>query len=132
MVQHGSRPYLECSSQGDCRFSAFYARVRGRDGKSIEEIFQAAKVLKDGSTNNTIKRAKGKPAVNHAEVAQLYSTLWDEYIAENPHLLAVLQEASGLQDVFGQEGHCCQATELWRIRMSAGSRRSDFAPTRCG
>ena len=35
---------------------------------------------------------------------------------ENPGLLDVLRAASGLSDIFGQPGHCCQATELWRIR----------------
>jgi hypothetical protein len=49
----------------------------------------------------------------------LYSVLWDEYIAENPHLLSVLTESTGLQDLFGQAGHACQATELWRIRCAA-------------
>jgi hypothetical protein len=46
----------------------------------------------------------------------LYSRLWDAYIAENPHLLEVIVGASGLSDVFGQEGNACQASELWRIR----------------
>jgi hypothetical protein len=39
--------------------------------------------------------------VNADEVRALYSVLWDEYIAENPHLLSLLTAASGLQDLFG-------------------------------
>jgi hypothetical protein len=27
-------------------------------------------------------------------------------------------KATGLSDKFGKPGHCCQATELWRIRES--------------
>jgi hypothetical protein len=54
--------------------------------------------------------------VNQEEVIKLYSQLWDEYISENPDLLKLIRDASGLSDMFGQEGHCCQATELWRIR----------------
>jgi hypothetical protein len=107
MVKHGSAPYLECSTRGDRRFSAFCARIRGRGGKSIEEIYLAAKVFANGPTGR---------AVNAAEVRALYSQLWDEYIAENPELLDVLRAASGLSDMFGRPGGDCPATELWRIR----------------
>lgn len=113
MIKHGKAPFLECSSRGDKRFSAFYARV---NGKSIEQQYQAAKVFADGRTGLSWREAKGMKAVNAAECAELYRTLWDQYIAENPHLLTVLRNASGLSDMFGQPGHCCQATELWRIR----------------
>lgn len=117
MIRHGEAPFLECSSKGDPRFSAYCARV---NGKSIEQQFQEAKVFEDGTTG-IWRGAKGRKAVNQAEVAQLYSALWNQYIAERPHLLKVLQQASGLSDMFGQPGHVCQATELWRIR-NAGSR----------
>lgn len=113
MIRHGEAPFLECSSRGDKRFSAFYARV---DGKSIEDTYQAAKVFEDGSTGHSWRTAKGKRAMNMEEVAALYSRLWDCYIEEHPELLAVLRAATGLSDMFGQVGHVCQATELWRIR----------------
>jgi hypothetical protein len=119
MIQHGTAPFLECSSRGDRRFSAFAARIKSRGNKSIEEIYQAAKRFEDGSTGLTWREAKGKRAVNADEVRALYSVLWDEYIAQNPHLLSVLTSATGLQDLFGQAGHACQATELWRIRCAA-------------
>lgn len=120
MIRHGQPPYLECSSRGDRRFSAFSARIEARGGRSIEELYQAAKVFADGRTSLTWREAKGRRPVNAEEVAELYSRLWDEYIAEHPGLLAVLRTASGLSDRFGQPGHCCQATELWRIRNAAG------------
>jgi hypothetical protein len=119
MIQHGTAPFLECSSRGDRRFSAFAAWIKSRGNKSVEEIYQAAKVFADGSTGLCWREAKGKRAVNADEVRVLYSILWDEYIAENPHLLSVLTESTGLQDLFGQAGHACQATELWRIRCAA-------------
>src|SRR5271156_5457010 len=115
MIKHGQPPYLECSSRGDKRFSAFYAQVSGR---SIEDTYQAAKIFDDGSTGLTWRQAKGRRAVNHDELQKLYSTLWDQYVAEHPELLIVLRDATGLQDIFGQVGHVCQATELWRIRES--------------
>lgn len=118
VIQHGVSPFLECSSRGDARFSAFSAKIKGRDNRSIEEIYQAAKILPDGSTGHTPKQVKGVRPVNIVEVAALYSILWEEYIVENPHLLLVLVTASGLSDRFGQVGHACQATELWRIRLA--------------
>lgn len=116
MIRYGEPPYLECSSKGDKRFSAFWARIGGRGNMSIEQIYQAAKILEDGSTGHPIFRAKGKTAKNAAECARLYSALWNEYMAEHPELLEVLRAASGVSDIFGQPGRCCQATELWRIR----------------
>ena len=62
------------------------------------------------------QQAKGKLAVNQTECVRLYSKLWDTYIAEHPELMDELLNATGLSDLFGQPGHVCQATELWRIR----------------
>jgi hypothetical protein len=75
MIQHGTAPFLECSSRGDRRFSAFAARIKSRGNKSIEEIYQAAKVFADGSTGLSWREAKGKRAVNADEVRALYSVL---------------------------------------------------------
>lgn len=119
MIQHGTAPFLECSSKGDRRLSAFSARIRGRGNRSIEEIFQGAKVFADGSTGLHWREAKGKKAANADEVRALYAVLWDEYVSENPELLEIIKQAPGLQDLFGQAGHVCQATELWRIRCAA-------------
>jgi hypothetical protein len=113
VIQHGMAPFLECSSKGDKRFSAFYAKI---NGKSIEEQYQASKKFADGSSGLHWKHAKGRYAINQEETKHLYSKLWDQYIHEHPELLLVLKEASGLSDQFGQPGHVCQATELWRIR----------------
>jgi hypothetical protein len=115
MVRHGIAPFYECSSKGDRRFSAFYARL---DGKSIEEIYQGAKVFHGGLTGLSPQQAKGKRAQNMDEVRKLYSDLWDRYIAENPKLLDILLKVPGLSDVFGTPGNACQATELWRIRAA--------------
>jgi hypothetical protein len=116
VIKYGNRPYLECSSNGDKRFSAFWACIESRGNKSIEELYQASKIFEDGSTGLSWREAKGRRAVNAEECARFYSKLWDEYIAENPKLLEDLKAVSGLSDMFGQPGHCCQATELWRIR----------------
>lgn len=121
MIEVGEPPYLECSTKGDKRFSPFYARPSILGGFSIEEAYHAAKVFEDGVTGLGWREAKdyriaGHNVVNQDEVNQLYAELWDEYIEENPHLLVVLKEASGLSDMFGRPPGPCQATELWRIR----------------
>lgn len=116
MIKHGKPPYLECSSKGDKRFSAFYARIMAKDNKSIEELYQAAKIFEDGSTNLSWREAKGKRAKNQEYLSKYYDSLWIEYILENKYLIKVLINASGLSDMFGQTGHNCQATTLWNIR----------------
>lgn len=116
MIKHGNAPYLECSSRGDRRFSAFYAHV---NGDSIESQYQAAKVFDDGTTGLPWRLTKGRRATNMDACATLYSSLWDQYIVEHPELLDVIKAATGLSDVFGRTGCQCQATELWRIRSNA-------------
>lgn len=119
MIRHGEPPYLECSSKGDKRFSAFYARPRSLHGRSIEEAYQALKVFEDGSggyiTELSWREAKGRRALNQDACASAYAQWWREWV-EQEQLLPVLQAASGLSDIFGQPGHVCQATVLWEIR----------------
>lgn len=113
MIRMGNPPYLECSSKGDKRFSAFYAKV---DGESIENIYQAAKVFQDGSTGLTWRESKGKKPINIEEVSKLYKELWRKYLLKNSNLIRGIKQASGLSDIFGQEGHNCQAVILWELR----------------
>ena len=116
MIRHGQAPFLECSSKGDKRFSAFYARIKSQGNRSIEDIYQGSKVFEDGSTGLSWRDAKGKKAVNQEAIAELYDQLWLSYLEENPELLNLLRDSTGVSDIFGQAGHCCQATTLWRIR----------------
>lgn len=74
MVKFGEAPFLECSSKGDKRFSAFSAFV---NGKSIEAQFQGAKVFEDGSTGLHWREAKGKKATNMERVRLLYADLME-------------------------------------------------------
>lgn len=117
MLKVGTSPYYECSSKGDKRFSAFWARLRCLGNKSIEEVYQAAKVFEDGSTGLSWKEAKGRKPVNADDVRKLYSELWDEYFRENPDLVDVIADKTGFSDIYGQSGHACQAEEVYRIQQ---------------
>lgn len=112
MIRHGTAPFLECSSRGDKRFSAYFAQVHG---KSIERRYQEFKEFEDG-VDLTWRERGGLEPLNKEACHELYSVLWDEYIRANEHLLGVIRAASGLSDMYGKAGHACQATELWRIR----------------
>lgn len=117
MIRHGDAPYLECSSRGDRRFSAFSATPASLEGRSIEEAYQAMKVFADGTTGLSWRDAKGRKAVNFEECAVAYATWWWEWVTEQ-RLAPVLIAATGLSDMFGQPGHVCQATILWEIRSA--------------
>ena len=116
MVRKGKKPFHECSTRGDRRFSAFVARPSSLNGRSIEEAYQAAKIFRDGSTNLPWRQAKGRAGVtNREECAALYKELWREYLNENPALFKFLLQQSGLSDMFGSPGSVCQATTLWEL-----------------
>lgn len=123
MIRHGFAPFMECSTRGDRRFSAFCAKIKFRGNKSIEELYQAYKKFEDGETGLDWKRVKEKQSagirvVNMDQAHAFYRKLWQEFMAEHPELEQDLLQASGLSDMFGQPGRACQATELWRIRSS--------------
>jgi hypothetical protein len=118
MITFGSHPVLECSSRGDRRFSAFFARIKWRNNKSIEEIYQGYKLFPGMIQGLSIKEAKGKTPINIEACRKLYSQLWDEFFLENPELLLVIKEYNGFSDIFGQPGRACQAEEIYRIRQS--------------
>lgn len=113
MMQYGKSPFLECSTRGDKRFSAFCAIV---NGKSIEEQYQAAKIFDDGSIGLHWKDAKGRRAVNATECATLYENLWRQYMSEHSELLDIIKRASGLSDIFATKDSVNQAQVLWKIR----------------
>ena len=75
------------------------------------------KIFENGRTNFHWTAAKGQHARNQSECEDAYRGWWREWV-EQESLLPVLQEASGLSDMFGQPGHVCQATVLWKIRKS--------------
>ena len=116
MVKRGVAPFLECSTRGVKRLSAFYARPTCLKGRSIEEAYQAMKVFPDGTSGLSWRQAKGKRAINADECVRAYTDWWRVYLDENPDLVTMIKQATGLSDLFGQEGHVCQADILWQLR----------------
>lgn len=115
MLTRGHAPFLECSTRGDKRFSAFCAYPASLHGRSIEAAYQAMKILPDGRTGLSWREAKGQPATNKAACIAAYERWWLEWVHEQ-NLLPTLLAASGLSDRFGRESSVCQADVLWRIR----------------
>jgi hypothetical protein len=115
MISFGKAPILECSSKGDRRFSAFFARIRFRNNKSIEELYQARKLFEGNVQGLSVQDAKGKLPINIEDCRSFYSQLWNEYFDENPDLLLAISQYNGFSDIFGQPGRACQAEEIYRI-----------------
>lgn len=118
MIRFGNFPFLECSSRGDKRFSAFYAKIKSRDNKCIEEIYQCSKII-NGKKVNSWREGKGRKADNCKELADLYYKLWQEYFEENPNLLEVIKKYNGFSDIFGKKGCNCQAECIYNIWLNS-------------
>ena len=80
----------ECSSKGDKRFSAFYAKLK--DGRSIEEHYQCdIKGYDIGGRNWRL--GKGKPPLDTSKnLFAAYVKLWQEYFDLHPELFKEIAE----------------------------------------
>lgn len=116
---------LECSSRGDRRFSALFAKVtiKGKE-KSIEEWYQDAKRTPEG------KRAgKGKPfayiidpftgdKLPARDAPDLYRGLWITYLSKNPDLVDYAAQFDAFSDCFQKQ----------RQELTFEETRADFRP----
>lgn len=105
---------LECSSRGDKRFSAFYAKIRFYGSyDSIENHYQSVK--RDAAGR---KVSKGQPVdhihiygrtLNAKYLTPLYTIMWIKYLDEHPELVEYAQGFDEFNDMF--RGKCinCQA-----------------------
>lgn len=106
--------YLECSSKGDKRFSAFYAKVSFYGMvDSIEHIYQSVK--RDVNGNRVGKGRKVNYIVingielNPKYLTPLYKLLWVKYLDNNKELVEYAKDYDIFTDSF--RGRCinCQA-----------------------
>jgi hypothetical protein len=110
---------LECSSKGDKRFSAFYAKIQlnGRFD-SVENHYQLSKRFGYEQAPRTWRDAKGrKPThfmINGSTypkelLGQWYSILWAIYLDRNPDLTEYARQFDGFNDQFRGKSINCQA-----------------------
>jgi hypothetical protein len=81
----------ECSSRGDIRFSALYAKLS--DGRTLEEAYQLD-VKGYRAVSNDWRDGKGNKAYNEKTRAELwaeYLELWEQFARENPELIDDLE-----------------------------------------
>lgn len=78
----------ECSSQGDKRFSAFFAFLP--DGNSIEYHYQC-----NVKGYRSIREGKGKPSLIRCDTWKAYLKLWTIWAINNPDLMNELFEKVG-------------------------------------
>lgn len=104
---------LECSSRGDKRFSAMYAKI---GDETIEGVFQSRKL---GANGRPVGKGR-KPVYvlingeRHEDISllsELYYALWHHYLTKRPRLIAVLEEYDGYTDMFDKSGRTWLKTE---------------------
>lgn len=110
---------LECSSKGDTRYSAFYARVTifGIED-SIENHYQLSKRFGDEDAPLNWRQAKGKHATHMhlngddyavEHLTAFYKLLWCRYLDNNPELVTYAQQFDKFTDRFKGNSINCQA-----------------------
>lgn len=119
-VRWGNNGY-ECSSKGDHRFSALYAKMP--DGRTIEMWYQCdIKGYNIGGRNWRL--GKGKPPLinwDRDQLASLYLNLWKFWAIHNSGLIIELAEIARekhdgvLSDCFAHGNHINQANALAEI-----------------
>ena len=120
---------LECSSKGDRRFSAFYARIEIYDKwDSIENHYQQSK----GFINPPLKVKGAKPdyliiknkKYDKKYLTAYYKLLWVKYLDNNKELVEYASQFYDFNDIFKGKSINCQA-DVIRQYIKQG-RRSIF------
>lgn len=109
---------LECSSKGDKRFSALYAKVNVF-GKydTIESHYQKCKRDEEGNIagkgkkvhNMIIKKATGPIILPPTFLTAYYKLLWCSYLDLNPKLVKYAKQFDDYHDMFRGKAINCQA-----------------------
>lgn len=115
---------LECSTEGDTRFSALVAKVNiGGELKTIEEHYQDSKRF--NSINTKYTSAKGlKPDYLEVlgvklplkELSNWYKMLWYYYFTQNEGLLKVIEKYDAFNDAKRGNSLNCQADVISMIK----------------
>lgn len=110
---------LECSSKGDKRFSAFYAKIKiGDSYLSIENHYQLSKRFGHSPVPKSWKDSKGKEPTHFICMGKVcpveylsmyYKLLWYKYLTENPQLVLYASKFNTFTDMFEGKSINCQA-----------------------
>lgn len=113
---------LECSSAGDRRFSAFYARVQlAGQVQSIEDWYQLSKRWEGEPAPTDWRQAKGRypdyleilgVRVPVALMSAWYDYLWFVYLSRSPHLVAHASQFDHFTDRYARRGGVSQARSI--------------------
>ena len=120
---------LNCSSAGDKRFSALYARVRlWGETKTIEEWYQTSKVFifpegreyqastwREGKGKKPVKIRIGGKELPVELLSEFYYALWYIYLKQNSYLVKYLKEFEDFVDPFARPGCNSQAEAIRRF-----------------
>lgn len=120
-----SKKVLECSSRGDKRFSAMYARVEYM-GKvdTIENHYQNCKRFIVDGEYVQVENPKGKPVDGAMVFDELYDTnmltlfykwLWVKYMGAHPELVEYARGFDDYNDMFKGKAINCQADVIREI-----------------
>lgn len=112
---------LECSSKGDKRYSAFYAKTTVFNKyDSIENHYQLSKRF-GNIVPNTWRDSKGrKPThfnINGKDIdvkylSSFYKLLWCKYLDEHPELVEHAKQFDEFNDMFKGNSINCQANVI--------------------
>jgi hypothetical protein len=105
---------LECSSRGDKRFSAMYAKVTiGGVEKSIESHYQECKRDSSGGRVRKGQRVDhmviGGKRLDAKYLTSFYTLLWVKYLRRNPELVTYAKTFAFFNDMFRGKAINCQA-----------------------
>lgn len=112
---------LECSSKGDRRFSALYARVKLFNVvDSIENFYQQSKRDVNGNIAGKGKKAEYLQ-IRKIRLPIKYATLWYKYLwylyfVENPMLIHEIKKYDTFTDMFKGKSINCQADVIAQIK----------------
>ena len=126
---------LECSSKGDKRFSALYAKLFvNKKFTTIENAYQLSKKF---NIDGEIIKAKDFKQTKHWQhmgykpvcfnvngkdfpieyLSCWYKSLWYKYLSHNPHLLNIINEYDNFTDCFRNKNTInCQADIIKQVR----------------
>lgn len=116
---------LECSSAGDRRFSALFARVTlAGQTRTIEEWYQLSKRWEGQPPPTSWRQAKGRRP-DYLEILGVrvpvrlmsawYDFLWFRYFVEHPDLAAYARQFDAFHDRFARSGRQNQAQTIERL-----------------